>query len=466
MNYGDSTVTKITPDGTPSTFAAAGSEYPMDIAIDAVGNLYTANSGTNTVTKITPGGSSSVFAATGSYPAAITIDAAGNLYTANSVSSDVTKITPDGTPSLFAATGTGPTGITLDAAGNLYTANIMSDTVTRNAPDIYPAPPTRAAAPSASRAGNMAMLAVTRNGASGRHSAPTSYLVRAVGDPSKQCVVGFTGAATCRIANLAGGTTYTFEVIARRGTWSTAASAASAPLAFLAGPDITGAVSPASGPTAGGTAISITGTDFQQGATVTVGGNNCATTSVAATSITCTTQAHAAGATDVVVTNPDTQADAATGAFSFVDPPAASEPAPAPQLPGGASEGGVAPAVQSPSLLGEEAVPPLAARAPVQRGGSIVTTGVVPEGATSVVQVARTGAAALSRPAGIWANARVITKCPITVRGSTRVFACRTHLAAGAWVITTQARHGTTVLASVSRRVVVKAALRTVRRTG
>src|SRR5262249_57326019 len=40
---------------------------------------------------------------------------------------------------------------------------------------------------------------------------------------------------------------------------------------YIAGPAITG-VAPGNGPTAGGTVITITGTNFQAGATVTVGG--------------------------------------------------------------------------------------------------------------------------------------------------------------------------------------------------
>jgi uncharacterized repeat protein (TIGR01451 family) len=63
---------------------------------------------------------------------------------------------------------------------------------------------------------------------------------------------------------------------------------------------------PGSGPTAGGTAVTIAGSDFQPGATVTLGG--AAATGVAVTSpgaITATTSAHTAGPVDVVVTNPD-----------------------------------------------------------------------------------------------------------------------------------------------------------------
>jgi uncharacterized delta-60 repeat protein len=72
-----------------------------------------------------------------------------------------------------------------------------------------------------------------------------------------------------------------------------------------AAPTIT-TVAPSSGPVAGGTAITITGTGFQAGATVSIGG--VAATSIVvsgATTITAVTGAHAAGVVDVIVSNPD-----------------------------------------------------------------------------------------------------------------------------------------------------------------
>jgi hypothetical protein len=63
-------------------------------------------------------------------------------------------------------------------------------------------------------------------------------------------------------------------------------------------------VSPNSGSTNGGTAVTITGTNFVSGATVTFGGTAATSvTVVSSTSITATTPAHAAGAVNVVVTD-------------------------------------------------------------------------------------------------------------------------------------------------------------------
>jgi hypothetical protein len=85
------------------------------------------------------------------------------------------------------------------------------------------------------------------------------------------------------------------------------------PVAVTAAPPTVSSVAPSSGPTAGGTAVTITGTDFVSGATVTLGGTAATgVTVVNDTTITATTAAHAVGAVDVVVTNPDTQSGTLT----------------------------------------------------------------------------------------------------------------------------------------------------------
>lgn len=82
-------------------------------------------------------------------------------------------------------------------------------------------------------------------------------------------------------------------------------------------PEISG-IDPAQGSIAGGTAITISGANFQDGATVTVGGNAATVSAVAAGSISATTPAGAEGAADVVVSNPDGQAVTAAGGFTYL----------------------------------------------------------------------------------------------------------------------------------------------------
>ncbi len=102
--------------------------------------------------------------------------------------------------------------------------------------------------------------------------------------------------------------------------------AATAPGAFTylgAAPAVSG-VSPGSGPLAGGTAITVTGTDFAAGATVTVGGAPATSVAFASTTqLTATTPAGAIGPKSVVVTNPDGQPATLSGGFNHLGPPPA-----------------------------------------------------------------------------------------------------------------------------------------------
>ena len=77
-------------------------------------------------------------------------------------------------------------------------------------------------------------------------------------------------------------------------------------------------VSPNSGSTNGGTSVTITGTNFSAGATVTFGGTAASNVNlVSSTSITATTPAHAAGAVNVVVTNSGGPSGTLTNGFTY-----------------------------------------------------------------------------------------------------------------------------------------------------
>lgn len=131
-------------------------------------------------------------------------------------------------------------------------------------------------------------------------SDPRTWSCKAVG--SSITVTGSTG-ATSTVTNTANTTglrvgvygynspdTSTFETFTARD--------------FLTPASIS--TSPSSGPTAGGTSITITGTGFESNATVTVKGGSATGVSVASeTSLTATTPSGTLGAGDVVVTNPD-----------------------------------------------------------------------------------------------------------------------------------------------------------------
>ena len=85
-----------------------------------------------------------ILGTTGSSPIGIAIDADGNVYTANTNSNDVSKITPDGTSTIFGTTGDSPQFLVLDADSNVYITNRGSDNVSKITP-AAPAPATATA---------------------------------------------------------------------------------------------------------------------------------------------------------------------------------------------------------------------------------------------------------------------------------------------------------------------------------
>jgi hypothetical protein len=84
-------------------------------------------------------------------------------------------------------------------------------------------------------------------------------------------------------------------------------------------PPTVSSVSPNSGSTLGGTAVTIAGTNFATGATVTLGGTAATNVDVVnSTTITATTPAGSAGAVTVTVTNPGAQSASLTNGFTYV----------------------------------------------------------------------------------------------------------------------------------------------------
>lgn len=77
-------------------------------------------------------------------------------------------------------------------------------------------------------------------------------------------------------------------------------------------------VSPSVGNTLGGSVVTLTGSGFQSGSTVKLGGANCAGVTIASsTSLTCTAGAHSAGQVDVTLTTPDSQVASLSNGFLY-----------------------------------------------------------------------------------------------------------------------------------------------------
>lgn len=96
---------------------------------------------------------------------------------------------------------------------------------------------------------------------------------------------------------------------------------------YVAGPTVT-SVSPSLGAAAGNTAITISGSNFQSGAQVSIGGTSCSVTATSSSSISCTTAAHSAGQVSITVTNADLQAGTLSNGYTYIAPPILSSVSP------------------------------------------------------------------------------------------------------------------------------------------
>jgi sugar lactone lactonase YvrE len=166
---GNNRVRKIAANGTISTVAGGGTQGcaspsgpatsaqlndPEDVAVDASGNLYIADSGNGCVRKLSSNGTLTTVAGTGvqgysgdggaaasaqlSYPRGIALDSSGNLYIADFGNNRVRKVATNGTITTFAGSGVGdssgdggpaanaglsPQDIAVDSSGNVLIAD-------------------------------------------------------------------------------------------------------------------------------------------------------------------------------------------------------------------------------------------------------------------------------------------------------------------------------------------------------
>ena len=89
---------------------------------------------------------------------------------------------------------------------------------------------------------------------------------------------------------------------------------------LVTGPLAVTALDPAAGSTGGGTDVTITGTGFRTGTTVTFGGERTTAYVHNSTTIYTTTPVHAAATVDVIVTKPDGESVTLTGGFRYAAP--------------------------------------------------------------------------------------------------------------------------------------------------
>lgn len=160
-------VTTLAGDGSPGfndgPLNQARFADPFGIAVDGKGNLYVADAGeSNRIRKITPDGIVSTLAGGGegfqdgqganakfNTPSQLALDAQGNLYVADTGNNAVRRVTPDGAVTTIAGSGhvgardgaareaelNAPVGVAVDAQGNVYVADTYNDRIRKVATD-------------------------------------------------------------------------------------------------------------------------------------------------------------------------------------------------------------------------------------------------------------------------------------------------------------------------------------------
>jgi hypothetical protein len=152
-------------------------------------------------------------------------------------------------------------------------------------------------------------LIVGAGNSSGHFTAPGSEfsnrIINAFGGISEDQIVNGTAAYTATATDTA--SAWVMQMVAFRGSLQSSSS-----------PPAPTAISPTSGTTSGGTPVTISGTNFASGATVTFGGTAATNVVVvSSTTITATTPAKAAGVVNVVVTNSNGQSGTLTNGYTY-----------------------------------------------------------------------------------------------------------------------------------------------------
>ncbi len=130
--------------GTSATFF-----NPNGLAVDAMDNVYVADTSNNKIRKITSAGIVTTLAGSGVYgsadgvgaaasfrsPYGVAVDNIGNVYVADLNNQKIRKITPTGVVTTLAGSGFyNPTGVAVDKEGNVYVADSANNKIKKITP--------------------------------------------------------------------------------------------------------------------------------------------------------------------------------------------------------------------------------------------------------------------------------------------------------------------------------------------
>ena len=120
--------------GDPTSLFASGLGYPVGLAADASGNLFTVDENTDRIMRVAPNGSVSAFATVGSvgYPPEVVVDGFGDLLTTgwDNWGAAILRVSArDGSVAHFASVNGSVTALTVGADGDVWAAT--SSTILR-----------------------------------------------------------------------------------------------------------------------------------------------------------------------------------------------------------------------------------------------------------------------------------------------------------------------------------------------
>lgn len=334
-------------NGDNGSATSAELNVPASVALDSSGNMYIADAFNNRIREVNTSGVITTVAGDGvaSYngdnipavsaelytPAGVAVDAAGNIYIADTYNNRIREVNVSGAITTVAGNGTGnfggdngpatgaelatPAGVALDSAGNLYIADYQNDRIRRvdvsDAPSLNFAATDIAATSSGGpqtitlgNIGNMNLdvetVGINSNWSLGSQTGACTAGLTIIPDASCTFDVSFTPQQIG--PSLSGYLTVTDNSL-NASPAEQLISLGGTVISVL--PTVTGLL-PRAGSPAGGSVVTITGTNFTESTSVTFGGAPAASVTVdSPTQITATSPSGILGFTvDVVATTP------------------------------------------------------------------------------------------------------------------------------------------------------------------